>query len=90
MNASELTANVEVKCASCNYVGTAIISGFEAVDFSERQMGTETEHNCEEDWPCPKCNNSNRIVVKVWEYPEGGFNHHEATVNKREANATLN
>ena len=50
------------------------IKDIEAIDSTERGMGTETEYIFTEEVKCPNCNNTFEVEGSVWEYPEGVVN----------------
>ena len=51
---------------------------WEAVEFDERQMGTETTYQADWEDTCPQCGASVSAQFTTWEYPSGCFNHADA------------
>lgn len=68
-------------CSKCSEEFTVDINDFifewEAVGWSDREMGDETEYNSKEYVTCPNCGNGGEITFKVWEYPVGAYNYEE-------------
>lgn len=68
-------------CDKCKEGFTVDVNDFdfewEAVGWSDRGMGEETEYNCQEFFVCPHCGNDCEVTLKVWEYPVGAYNYED-------------
>lgn len=51
---------------------------WEAVEWEERQMGTETTYQAQWEDTCPQCGASVSAEFTTWEYPVGCANHSHA------------
>lgn len=74
-----------VKCKEC---GQEIIVEYDDLDFeweavgwSERSMGTETEYQSTEYIDCHRCGNQIELEFHLWEYPVGSLNNNEIEIN---------
>lgn len=74
----------DVKCSSCGFVflddWSRYIMDSNVVDDdpNDTRMGSEVEHIIEcDEYICPHCRKRLRVFGSVWEYPLGGYNHHQ-------------
>lgn len=70
---------VRVICDKCDHQFTVDKNDFvfewNVIGGSERNMGTETEYGCTENFECPNCGNECSVTFHVWEYPVGAYNY---------------
>lgn len=78
------STEIQIKCDCGEYITIDLAEealDWEVVDSDEREMGTESLHEAELYYDCPKCNSCIAITLHVWEYPEGFFNMQDIEVD---------
>jgi hypothetical protein len=78
--ARETECSMKVQCANCGkgqFEITESMLAWEAVDWKEREMGTETHHHAEWEGVCPECKKSLKVMFNTWEYPAGEYCTHD-------------
>jgi hypothetical protein len=80
--------NIKVICDHCKKQLVIPISqedlDWEQVEVQEKPMGKATHYSAELDYNCDQCGQEIDIVVDVWEYPEGAFQHPEIHIDGKE------
>ena len=68
-----VSADIPVRCGSCDAKNILKAESFEVVESHEREMGAESCHSSHADGECVKCKKQIELKIDLWEYPVGSL-----------------